>query len=87
MEPTKDIAEQAVLQPSAPLPEFTEQVKGYDWSQGINYNALLDSYRHTGFQATNFGLAIEEINAMVSKYLANFGDTIIVLMQYPSFAR
>ncbi|CAG7833407.1 unnamed protein product [Allacma fusca] len=60
-------AEQAVLQPSVTLPEYNQEVKGYDWSQGINYDQLLESYRRTGFQATNFGLAVEEMNAMIKE--------------------
>ncbi|KAL1501346.1 hypothetical protein ABEB36_006681 [Hypothenemus hampei] len=43
------------------------RVQGYDkWSQGVDYNELLESYVRTGFQATNFGLAVEEINKMLS---------------------
>lgn len=43
------------------------QVSGYDFNQGINYHALLQTYKTTGFQATNFGLAVDEINAMVGE--------------------
>ena len=32
--------------------------------QGVDHNALLDSFLASGFQATNFGLAVEEINKM-----------------------
>ena len=42
-------------------------IKGYDFNNGIDHHALLNSYLHTGFQATNFGLAIEQINAMIEK--------------------
>jgi deoxyhypusine synthase len=42
---------------------------GYDWNKGVNYRALLDTYRFCGFQATNFGLAVEEINKMVCSIL------------------
>jgi deoxyhypusine synthase len=38
---------------------------GYDWNKGVSYEALLETYRFCGFQATNFGLAVEEINKMV----------------------
>jgi len=31
---------------------------------GIDHDALLKAYRYMGFQATNFGLAVEEINRM-----------------------
>ena len=43
------------------------QVKGYDFNEGVDYHALLQSYKYSGFQATNFGLAVEEINKMISK--------------------
>ncbi|XP_030750419.1 probable deoxyhypusine synthase [Sitophilus oryzae] len=42
-----------------------EKVQGYDWSQGLDYKKLFNSFTHTGFQATNFGLAVEEINRMI----------------------
>lgn len=59
-------AKAAVLVESVPLPEGTPTVKGYDWNKGVNYKALLETYRFCGFQATNFGLAVEEVNKMLS---------------------
>ena len=56
----------AILTASDPVPEDSEEVRGYDFGVGVDYRALLDSYRTTGFQATNFGKAVEEINQMVS---------------------
>ena len=37
------------------------------WKEGrtVDYHALLSSYRTSGFQATNFGLAVEQITKMV----------------------
>jgi deoxyhypusine synthase len=40
-------------------------VKGYDYNKGVNFEEVLKSYISTGFQATNFGLAIEEIMKMI----------------------
>lgn len=40
-------------------------VRGYDFSQGLDFEKLLDSLKYTGFQATNIGLAIDQINRMV----------------------
>lgn len=46
-------------------------VKGYDFNSifsnegKVNYDELLNSFRYCGFQATNVGKAIEEINKMV----------------------
>ncbi|CAL8113020.1 unnamed protein product [Orchesella dallaii] len=65
MDNVPKIATEAVLVHSSSLPEYDEKVKGYDWSKGVDYSALLDSYKNSGFQATNFGLAIEEINKMI----------------------
>lgn len=49
---------------SADLSDRT-QVKGYDFNDGIDYNKILKSFATTGFQATNFGLAVEQINEML----------------------
>jgi deoxyhypusine synthase len=55
----------AVLVKSVPHDALGPEIRGYDFNKGINLNALLESYLYTGFQATNFGLAVEEINKMV----------------------
>lgn len=44
-----------------------DKVAGYDFNAGIDYEKLLDSYAYTGFQATNFGAAVREINKMIAK--------------------
>ncbi|XP_051170064.1 probable deoxyhypusine synthase [Leptopilina boulardi] len=61
-----DELKKAVLLESDPLPSSTPVVKGFDWNSGVNYDALLKSYTQTGFQATNFGLAVEEIKKMLT---------------------
>nr|CAD7433589.1 unnamed protein product [Timema monikensis] len=38
---------------------------GYDWNRGVNHSKLLETFRYSGFQATNFGLAVEEIKKML----------------------
>ena len=55
----------AVLQKSQAMPKGSETVQGYDFNQGVDYHKLLESYRRSGFQATNFGLAVNEINRML----------------------
>ena len=55
----------AVMVTSSSLPGYEEQVKGYDWSLGNDLTGILNSYKNTGFQATNFGLAVDAINEMV----------------------
>lgn len=66
MEESPSIAKQAVFIESKEIPNDTPIVKGYDWSKGLNYHELLKSYATTGFQATNFHQAVDEINKMVS---------------------
>lgn len=60
-----EIAKGAVLVKSEKLPNITPVVKGYEWNNGIDYDQLLGSYLHSGFQATNLGKAIDEVNKMV----------------------
>lgn len=59
------IAQDAVLTKSSKVSFLNEEVSGYDWNQGIDYNKLLGTYIHSGFQATNLGLAIKEVNKML----------------------
>ena len=62
------VATEAVLVKSVPMSHDTVTVQGYDFNNGVNYHELLQSYARTGFQATNFGKAVDEINKMVSVY-------------------
>jgi hypothetical protein len=57
--------QQAVLVQSTEMPSDSIPVKGYDFNLGVDYPALLASYATVGYQATNFGLAVEEIKRMV----------------------
>eukprot|EP00744_Colponema_vietnamica_P009126 GILI01013001.1.p1 GENE.GILI01013001.1~~GILI01013001.1.p1 ORF type:complete len:384 (-),score=91.54 GILI01013001.1:399-1499(-) len=50
---------------SVGMPEGSQVVKGYDFNEGVDYSKLFASYATMGFQATNIGLAIEEINRMI----------------------
>eukprot|EP00871_Galdieria_phlegrea_P002046 jgi/Galph1/2842/GphlegSOOS_G1504.1 len=54
-----------VLKPSEEIPNAIP-IKGYDFNDGINYEELFSSFLQTGFQATNFALAIREIRKMLS---------------------
>mmetsp|Transcript_23452 Transcript_23452/g.65848 ORF Transcript_23452/g.65848 Transcript_23452/m.65848 type:complete len:367 (+) Transcript_23452:178-1278(+) len=58
-------AEEAVFKTSAAMPEGSEEVEGYDFNRGIDYDALLKTYKNCGFQARNLGLAIEQVNKML----------------------
>lgn len=41
------------------------QVRGYNFEGGLDYSKLFGSFKTTGFQATNFALAVDEINKMI----------------------
>lgn len=62
-----DKTRETVLKASTDLPADTPTVTGYDWNNGIDYDRLLQSYINSGFQATNFGKAVNEINKMVKQ--------------------
>uniref|UniRef100_F6WSN9 Deoxyhypusine synthase n=1 Tax=Equus caballus TaxID=9796 RepID=F6WSN9_HORSE len=59
----------AVLKHSSALPSESAQVRGYDFNRGVDYRALLQAFGTTGFQATNFGRAVQQVNAMIEKKL------------------
>ena len=59
------LAAKAVLVPSGELPVEKVKVQGYDFNKGVDYHELLSTFKTSGFQATNFGLAVDEINRMV----------------------
>ncbi|OBS74022.1 hypothetical protein A6R68_15433 [Neotoma lepida] len=59
----------AVLKHSSALPPESAQVQGYDFNRGVDYHALLEAFGTTGFQATNFGRAVQQVNAMIEKKL------------------
>ncbi|KAJ2703729.1 Deoxyhypusine synthase [Coemansia sp. IMI 203386] len=65
------IATSAVLVESEQVPEGTKLIKGYDFENGVDYSALLATYLTTGFQASNFGRAVEIINHMCSWRLSD----------------
>lgn len=58
---------QAVLVPTERTPE-TPVIRGYDFNAGCDLDGILGSMLTTGFQATAFGQAINEVNRMVSMH-------------------
>ncbi|KAL4219307.1 hypothetical protein ACF0H5_021886 [Mactra antiquata] len=66
MDAPPSLATEAVLVKSESVPEGTPTIRGYDFNKGINYHELLKSYLTSGFQAQNFGRAVEEINKMIT---------------------
>ncbi|KAM9313311.1 deoxyhypusine synthase-like [Gastrophryne carolinensis] len=69
----------SVLRTSENLPEGTPEVKGYDFNRGINYEALLQTYMTTGFQAMHFSQAVQEVNNMINAKLYSPGGCSIYL--------
>ncbi|KAJ1854155.1 Deoxyhypusine synthase [Coemansia sp. RSA 638] len=59
-----DVATAAVLVRSEGVPGDAQLIRGYDFENGVDYNALLSTYINTGFQATSFGRAVDIINKM-----------------------
>ena len=43
----------------------TKEVRGYDLNKGLDYEKILAGYMNTGFQATSFSMAVNEVNRMV----------------------
>ena len=64
-------AKEAVLQPSVFDAADHIVIRGEDFSNGATLDGLVASMITTGFQATNVGLAIEEINRMLSWRLSD----------------
>ncbi|CAM6083559.1 unnamed protein product [Calypogeia fissa] len=61
----------AVLRKSENLEGKSDKVLGYDFNAGVNYDALLQSLVHTGFQASNLGAAIKQVNSMLDWRLSD----------------
>ncbi|KAF2898015.1 hypothetical protein ILUMI_08156 [Ignelater luminosus] len=68
-------AEEAVLAKTTNVSFLTESVSGYDWNQGVDYDKLLKTYKNSGFQATNFGLAVQELNKMIESRKMPLSET------------
>eukprot|EP01125_Pyxidicula_operculata_P000261 TRINITY_DN1033_c0_g1_i1.p1 TRINITY_DN1033_c0_g1~~TRINITY_DN1033_c0_g1_i1.p1 ORF type:complete len:352 (+),score=89.46 TRINITY_DN1033_c0_g1_i1:61-1116(+) len=64
------VVRENVLIESTSLEGYPE-VHGYDYNKGVNFEALLESYKNIGFQATAFGKAIDEINNMLKWRLSD----------------
>lgn len=61
------VALEAALRPSEAMPSGSSEVRGYPFAGGpVDWDALLSSFRHTGFQASCLGQAVDLVNKMVS---------------------
>jgi len=59
------LAAEAVLVQSEQLPSDTPQISGYDFNNGVDFEAIMEQMLHTGFQATSYGQAVEEVRRML----------------------
>ena len=72
-----DVVADAVLVPGdgSDMPEGyggeENVVKGYDFNNGVDFSKLMASYATAGFQATNLGRAIQEVNKMLAWRLSD----------------
>jgi deoxyhypusine synthase len=64
-------AADAVLVKSVEMPADAPIVKGYDFNQGVDWEKLMLSYKGQGFQGTNLGKAIDEVNRMLTWRLSD----------------
>ena len=65
-----EIAKQAVFI-KTDIRLTSETVRGYEFNEGIDFEAILDSYTRTGYQATHLAQAIREINRMLDWRLSD----------------
>lgn len=77
MNKVPQVATDAVLVQSEKMPDDAIEVKGYDFNQGVSFHKLMESYKTTGFQATNFGKAIDEINKMLDAKKISLPEEVV----------
>ncbi|CAJ0605771.1 unnamed protein product [Cylicocyclus nassatus] len=51
---------------SPKVPKGAKRIHGYNFDDGLNYSKLMKSYLSTGFQASNLGKAMQEVNNMLN---------------------
>ena len=79
---TIDIYEKAaenIFLYSAPISEDAIKVEGFDFNKGFDFHALMNSFKSTGFQATNLFEAMEIIKEMVGEL---FREESFILSTY-----
>ncbi|XP_035664618.1 deoxyhypusine synthase-like [Branchiostoma floridae] len=57
-------AEQHVLVKSVDMPDDAIKIEGVDFNKGVDLDEVVKHYLTTGFQASNLGMAIEQIKKM-----------------------
>ncbi|CRH04011.1 deoxyhypusine synthase, putative [Plasmodium relictum] len=62
----------SVFVKSAKIPDSIDIVKGINMDKELNLHEFINHYKYMGFQATNLGIGIDEINKMIHyKYIDN----------------
>ncbi len=61
----------AVFVPSTEIPSDAQVVRGYDFNNGIDYQALMKAYFTTGYQGTALGQAFDIVNKMLAWRLSD----------------
>ncbi len=74
----------AVLVPSKADVTGLIPVQGYDFNKGVDFEALLNSYRTMGFQGSSLGDSIDEINRMVRSHYFPFLPPCLVPLPHIS---
>ena len=60
-----------------------EVVKGYDFNNGLDWNAVFESYKSMGIQSTNLAKAIDTVNKMLT-WRNDKGDKCKIFLGYTS---
>ncbi|KJP85148.1 deoxyhypusine synthase [Plasmodium fragile] len=58
-------AKSSVFVKSNKIPENTDIVEGINFEKEVNLHEFVNQYKYMGFQATNMGIGIDEINKMI----------------------
>ncbi|KAF2638923.1 Deoxyhypusine synthase [Massarina eburnea CBS 473.64] len=81
-------ATEAVLKPSAPVPEGSREVRGIDFNdyaqRSITVEELMGGYANMGFQATAVGEAVRIVNDMRTWRHAETGEKTTIFLGYTS---
>eukprot|EP00955_Chlamydomonas_euryale_P008559 91111-Chlamydomonas_euryale.AAC.10 len=66
---------QAVLVPTERTPD-TAVIRGYDPAHGRDIDTIMAGMLTTGFQASNLGAAVDEVNRMVRASWGGVGNSV-----------
>ncbi|VUZ98411.1 deoxyhypusine synthase, putative [Plasmodium vivax] len=67
-------AKSSVFVKSNKIPENTDVVKGINFEEEVNLHQFVNQYKYMGFQATNLGIGIDEVNKMIHFKYAEGGE-------------